>query len=113
MLIIQYFSQNTIQTLHSAYHCLIFQLLHHQNRNARDGERKVRRRRRQKRIRKRSSLTAALAVIRDIVRARSDFENGAVDRALVVEIDEEEVRCAAPVSCVVSVFSSFPRDQDL
>jgi hypothetical protein len=77
--------------------------LHHQHTNSRNSKRQVRRRRRQH-SRKRCSLTAALAVIRNIIRARRDLKNGSIDRTLVIEIDEEEVWCAAPVSCILSVF---------
>ena len=85
-------------------HHLIVQLLHQQHSDTRHNKRKVRRTRRQKSIGKACSLTAALAVIRDIIRACGNLENGSVDRALVVEVDEEEVWWAAPVSCVTSVF---------
>ena len=57
-------------------------------------------RRRHERSRKRSRFTTAFAVVCDVVCAGSDLEDGAVDGALVVEVDEKEVRWAAPVSCI-------------
>ena len=57
-------------------------------------------RRRHERSRKGSCFTTAFAVVCDVVCASGDLEDGAVDGALVVEVDEEEVRWAAPVSCI-------------
>lgn len=47
----------------------------------------------------RSSGTAALAVPRNIVHIRGDFEDRAVGSAVVVVIDQQEVGRPVPVPC--------------
>lgn len=42
--------------------------------------------------------SAALAGIRDIVSASSDFEDGTIGRTFIIKVDEEEVWWAAPVT---------------
>jgi hypothetical protein len=85
-------------------------LLQQKNADHSHDQRRESRRRRHERSRKRSCFTAAFAVVGDVVCAGSDLEDGAVDGALVVEVDEEEVRRAAPVSCVWLADVIFSRD---
>ena len=75
-------------------------LLQQKNADHRHDQRRESHRRRHERSRKRSRFTTAFAVVCDVVCAGSDLEDGAVDGALVVEVDEKEVRWAAPVSCI-------------
>ena len=72
--------------------------LHQQNTNNRNDQRKVCRRWGQKGRRKRCGLTTALAVVCNVVRAGGNLKDGAIDGSLVVEVDEEEVWWATPIS---------------
>lgn len=72
--------------------------LQHERRSNRNHEAKVRGTRLKQDVPQRCGTTA-LAVVGDVVGARSDFEDGAFKGALIVEVDEEEVWWAVPIAC--------------